>query len=292
MSEDLRQLRAKGDDLFRLLHEMEAHFHATVHGALAGDPSDATSGDVSFDDRFEAAEQAFRGYLEDHRSELETAWRAYLDSFDGLANRAWGNEQPGEANTPQQATSGRPFNVRAATPRRGAPETLLLYVDRIPRIEEMRWRERDGHYVAELDGFVSNFAHDPDGQGFYGASFELTMEDGSRRTLVGPFSGGAWAVNEAFPELGGVVEATATDSAFTFDGNFGGMAIKLTTARLAEINASFPQAATLRDTGAGPDPAQERRADRLRWAVGSGTTASTESAGPLPDEGRQRGAGR
>jgi hypothetical protein len=147
----------------------------------------------------------------------------------------------GSGPNDERAAAERPFNVRAAAPHVRDPEELLLLVDHIPTWEEMRWRERDGSYVAEQDGCVRYLHAGGDGRGFYGAGFELTMEDGTRRTLIGPYSGAADFVNEAFPELGGVVEAAATDTPFDFASGGGGIAIKLTTARLAEIHAQFPE---------------------------------------------------
>lgn len=58
----------------------------------------------------------------------------------------------------QATTETRAFVVRAAEPDRwGHPERLHLHVDHIPRNDELRWRERDGLYVAEQDGYVSHF---------------------------------------------------------------------------------------------------------------------------------------
>jgi hypothetical protein len=145
-----------------------------------------------------------------------------------------------------QLVPERPFNVRVAKPWHGDAEMVFLRGDHIPRVAEMRWRERDGHYVRELDECVFYLSHCSDGQGFHGASFVLPMEDGSQRTEVGPMSGAAEFLNPVFPELGGVVEAVATESDYTLIGNHGGDAVKITASRLAEIHGQFPELAEQR----------------------------------------------
>jgi hypothetical protein len=185
----------------------------------------------------------------------------------------------------QAAATPRAFNVRAATPRRADPEELLLLVDHIPTWQEMRWRERDGHYVAELDGVVRHLHASADGGGYYGATFDLTMEDGARRTLVGPYTSGSWFLNEAFPELGGVVEATATDSAYTLWSRGSGEAIQLTRARLAEIHTQFPELAEQQQSAIAAR--DRRRADRARAVQNTGDSPPATPPPNRPAPGRQ-----
>jgi hypothetical protein len=189
------------------------------------------------------------------------------------------------ATTTEQAATPRALNVRAATPRRADPEELLLLVDRVPSWEDMRWRERDGHYVAELDGIVRHLHASADGGGYYGATFDLTMEDGSRRTLIGPYTSGSWFLNDAFPELGGVVEATATDSAHTLWSRGSGEAIQLTRARLAEIHTQFPELAGQQQSAIAVR--DRRRADRVRAVQSSGDPPPETPPQSRPAPGRQ-----
>jgi hypothetical protein len=149
-----------------------------------------------------------------------------------------------ETSATGQAEAERPFHVRAAEPdRHGHPEQLHLHVDRIPRADEMRWRERAGLYVAEMDGYVDHLWHDPHGQGFNGQSFGLTMEDGSQRTLVGPMRGGAESVSRVFPEMGGVVNADASVGPDHFASGNCRYTVGITAAKAAEIHAQFPELA-------------------------------------------------
>jgi hypothetical protein len=207
-------------------------------------------------------------------------------SFDEEATPASGAplilvaEDAAEPAASPPAPAGRPFNVRGAVPHAGDPEELLLLVDHIPSREEMRWRERDGLYVAEQDGCVSQLHAGGDGRGFYGASFELTMDDGTRRTLVGPYSGAPGSVNEAFPELGGVVVAAATETPFGFSDGGGGTAIMLTTARLAEIHAQFPELAERQRSAIADRDQLRRRRERLLSVEGGGE--APPAAAPLP----------
>ena len=146
-------------------------------------------------------------------------------------------------NSTPQDPSARPFNVRAAEPDPWHPERLHLQVDHIPRTEELQWRERDGLYVAEMDGYVKRFYDDGTGWGYNGATYELPMEDDTRRSVVGPWSSNAEYVNLVYPELGGVVEASASIGAESFADGCRRFPVAITAARLAEIHAQFPELA-------------------------------------------------
>lgn len=84
------------------------------------------------------------------------------------------------------------------------------------------------------------FWHDAHGAGFDGARFELPMEDGTVRTLFGPMRGDPTSVNSVFPELGGVVEASASEGAADFASGNSRCAVGITEQRAAEIHAQFP----------------------------------------------------
>lgn len=89
---------------------------------------------------------------------------------------------------------------------------LKILVDRIPENEELRYRCHDWCWYAELDGYVSFFSYVGPSDGFYGRGFELTMIDGSKKVLVGPWSSRAGAVNQlAPPKLPPVMDVAMTD---------------------------------------------------------------------------------
>jgi len=91
--------------------------------------------------------------------------------------------------------------------RENRPNMYLL-VDKIPALDAMRFRLHDkggtingGLYFAENDGycrFFSHYSNTPDGNGggFGGRSFDLTMIDGTPKTLRGPWSSNAGEMNE------------------------------------------------------------------------------------------------
>lgn len=72
---------------------------------------------------------------------------------------------------------------------------LKLLVDRIPKLDELRFREKKHCYFAELDGFVWFFHYDGPGDGYGGAVFNITMEDGSEKACKGPWSSRSGVMN-------------------------------------------------------------------------------------------------
>ena len=74
---------------------------------------------------------------------------------------------------------------------------IHVKVDRIPDLSEYRYEKRGPLYFAELDGAVSLFFYDGPSTGYYGRSYKLTMKDGSKEILLGPWSSGSYATNEA-----------------------------------------------------------------------------------------------
>ena len=73
---------------------------------------------------------------------------------------------------------------------------LYLLVDRLPNLDDMRFREREGFYFAERDGYCSFFSYRGPGNGFGGAHFPITMVDGEKRVLKGPWSSSSSTMNE------------------------------------------------------------------------------------------------
>src|SRR6266700_939499 len=102
------------------------------------------------------------------------------------------SDTPEPTPQPQQEPGFRVLDAQPdpspGPPFAGAqPYTMHLLVNRIPSIEDLRWTEHDGIYVAEQDGYAYGLDYQAGpGPGFDGHRFVLTMEDGSRRELVGP----------------------------------------------------------------------------------------------------------
>lgn len=112
------------------------------------------------------------------------------------------------------------------------PELILL-VDRIPTSDEMRFTLHDkggtidgGLYFAESGGYCRFFSHygnpNVNGGGYGGATFNITMIDGTRKTLHGPWSSNAGEMNER--GFGPCTEALVTTDPRAFDGNHRGLA--------------------------------------------------------------------
>ena len=128
--------------------------------------------------------------------------------------------------------------------------SLYLLVDEIPPLDAMRYRLDDkggeidgGYYFAERDGFCSFFSHHGSGNngGFGGARYDITMIDGTPKTLLGPWSSNAGEMNER--GFGPCVEARfATDPRDTYGQLFANGAVLLSRLR---------EAAHLIDVGSG-----------------------------------------
>lgn len=75
-----------------------------------------------------------------------------------------------------------------------------LLVDELPPSESFRYEERDKYFFATKDGLCRFYSYHNPGNGFAGRHFEITMKDGSERTLKGPWSGNSMGANaRGFP---------------------------------------------------------------------------------------------
>lgn len=95
--------------------------------------------------------------------------------------------------------------------------TLTVTCNDLPRFEDLRF-ERKGRYLfAETEGYVCFFYDDPSNhEGYGGRRYDLTMIDGSKETLVGPWSGGeSGAAAAGFP----MTYATTARAKARFNGN-------------------------------------------------------------------------
>ena len=98
---------------------------------------------------------------------------------------------------------------------------IKLIVDKLPNHKDLRYIKRPvldrtfptkrlGYiYYAELDDYVNFYYYSSPGEGFGGRRFNLSMEDGSSETLVGPWSSNSMSINSL--GLGPCTEVTITD---------------------------------------------------------------------------------
>jgi len=94
---------------------------------------------------------------------------------------------------------------------------LQILVDKIPKESDMRFREKNGLYYAEKDGYVRFYYWSGKGNdgGFYGRAFEIIMEDGSKKILEGPWSSRSGAINKYFKPH--CMEVSITDDPEAFE---------------------------------------------------------------------------
>ena len=128
-------------------------------------------------------------------------------------------------------------------PREGwdNPPRLELLVDRIPQLNEFRFRKKGPYYFAELDGFVEFFYYDGPGDGYGGNEFEITMEDGTREVLVGPWSSNSAAMARAgFPDT---IPVSITDNPDAWERGYtfysGHITVELAKAILREFKVGW-----------------------------------------------------
>lgn len=79
-----------------------------------------------------------------------------------------------------------------------------------------RYEQRDCLYRAELGDIASFFSYCAPGSGFGGHHYHITMLDGSKRTLIGPWSSRPGAINLLFPDREPLVDCVSTRSMCTY----------------------------------------------------------------------------
>ncbi len=93
---------------------------------------------------------------------------------------------------------------------------LEVLVDKLPKQTELRYQKIGNWlYFAELDGYVSFFCYTGPSDGFGGSVFELTMTDGTKEDLQGPWSSRAGAVNAEVAQP--VLDVSLTDDPTVFE---------------------------------------------------------------------------
>ncbi|HRR49605.1 MAG TPA: hypothetical protein P5293_06605 [Bacteroidales bacterium] len=74
---------------------------------------------------------------------------------------------------------------------------LQILVDKMPDFDDLLYEKKDGLYFAEKDGYVSFFVYTKPGEGFGGRVFPITLTDGTKVDLKGPWSSRAGVMNKA-----------------------------------------------------------------------------------------------
>ena len=93
--------------------------------------------------------------------------------------------------------------------------SLQLLVDKMPAHSDLRYEQRGSLYYAELDGYVSFFSWSKPGEGYGGDVFYLTMKDGTKKELKGPWSSRAGCMNDA--GFGPCMDVSMTDDPEAFE---------------------------------------------------------------------------
>lgn len=72
-----------------------------------------------------------------------------------------------------------------------------VVVEDVPDRQELRYKQKGSLYFAEKDGLIKFFSWSGPGEGYGGDIFNITMEDGSTKSLKGPWSSRAGCMNNA-----------------------------------------------------------------------------------------------
>jgi hypothetical protein len=198
---------------------------------------------------------------------------------------------PTQAPSPDAAESAQDLDQRTPEPfriidaRHDERGGLHVWVARVPDLAELRFtpytvanddqlRRHPGPdtlYVAVHPGGYVWFVLDTgDGQGFNGEAFDVTLVDGTRRTVVGPWSSSPAMAGDVVPDLDVYLdEVIVHDDAHRFrngsgDGRMGCLtrpaaqrALEIAAARPAEPARAFPPLRNTHPvaTGTPPGPA-------------------------------------
>lgn len=80
------------------------------------------------------------------------------------------------------------------------PASFEVFLDCVAQNSDMVWQHRNGIYAANCGVDVSFYAYRAPGQGYGGRVYEIKMQDGTTKKLIGPWSGSAYAASATFPE--------------------------------------------------------------------------------------------
>jgi hypothetical protein len=250
----------------RFLHDAPAHGQETVRQTGASDERlnpiwlapESFIKDVPLADRLDdlLVFGLASGRLTDEEVELveaafvnEQRGRHAVDGHWDEEYRRWQAEIAAQqaGRKPEPTRSVQPFTVLAAKPAAHEPRHLHLLVNRIPILEELRFRVAEGVAVAQKDGYVVHFACDLPGlfvEGHTNERWKVTLEGGSTRAVLGRGGGGADVANRAWPELAAVDVVLSTNRYDYESGRTSGQYPGAITGRLADrLYGRFPSLA-------------------------------------------------
>lgn len=98
--------------------------------------------------------------------------------------------------------------VTIYTDPNGKPRVRVTLAEGVNTWLTHGFEQRGDIYRAEDGDIVQYYCYDKPGGGYGGRRFDITMRDGSRRSLIGPWSSRAGVVNKLFPDRDACVEAT------------------------------------------------------------------------------------
>lgn len=92
---------------------------------------------------------------------------------------------------------------------------LQVLVDKMYTNDEMVFTQKNTMYFGHKNGQASRYFYHTPSNGFGGRHFKLNMDDGTTKTLIGPWDGGILAFNVAgFPQC---VDVHITDNKQSFE---------------------------------------------------------------------------
>ena len=93
---------------------------------------------------------------------------------------------------------------------------LQILVDKIPKLEDLRFECKDGCYFAEKEGYVIFYYWSGKGNdgGFYGREWDITMKNGKKVTLKGAWSSRSGVMNRFFKQS---MEVSITEDRDSFE---------------------------------------------------------------------------
>jgi len=114
---------------------------------------------------------------------------------------------------------------------------IQLLVDRLPPYQDLRWHNyplhtnhtdenKNGHglYLARHGGYVNMLSYRGPSEGYGGRHFHLQMDDGTERTLIGPWSGNSGFCNSYYSapgeEYGHITECRITEETHVWKEGF------------------------------------------------------------------------
>jgi hypothetical protein len=116
---------------------------------------------------------------------------------------------------------------------------FMLLVDKIPDTENAIYKKKDSLYFSETDGFVRFFSYSSPGDGYAGCVFNITLENGEKVALKGPWSSRSGVMNMFFTqscEVSITAEPDVWERGYTFYAAHATIPVLLEAAKIAGVN--------------------------------------------------------